>query len=117
MTALYNLDYLKELAAGDENFMHEMVKYFYTHTPEVIGQMDALIADDDWMGVRELIHRYIANLNLIGALGVIDKANELEQYAENGEHLDQIPILWQEIKQYCGELILHIEKDFAQIVN
>ncbi|MCD6331803.1 MAG: Hpt domain-containing protein [Bacteroidales bacterium] len=109
---LYNLDYLKELAAGDNTFMLEMINYFVANSPQVLEQMDTLVKNKDWAMLREVIHKFTPNMNLIGLKSAINEANNLEILAENRKDPDKIPVLVGFIREKVEIVIAQLKEDF-----
>lgn len=112
VTKLYNLDYLKELASGDEGFEMEMIRYFVENSPQVLDQMDVLNDHQDWAMLREVIHKFTPNMNLMGISSLIEKANDLELKAENRVNLDEIPALLADIRIGVMEAMEQLKTDF-----
>ncbi len=117
MNKLYNLEYLEQLADGDVSFKQEMIRYFHDNSPSVISEMDQLLDNSDWAAIRELIHRYISNLNMIGAEGIIPVACEIEKLAEEKDEVEKIPQKWKEVRNYCNQLLIELKKDFKEVLN
>lgn len=109
---LYDLSYLRQLSSGDEAFENSMIAYFIENTPGLLQEMDDLVSQQDWAEVRELIHRFIPNLNMMGADKLLDDANNVELYSEKRIKLDQISPLWNSVKGGCMQLIDQLKQDF-----
>lgn len=109
---IYNLSYLKELSSGDLEFENSMISYFVSNTPKVIDTIDQLLDETNWKQIREEIHRYIPNLNMVGASGLLDDANSIENYTETGKNLDKVPYLWAGLKKQCYSLVKQLSEDF-----
>ena len=112
LTKHYDLTYLKELASGDEKFVQEMVVYFCTHSPGLLEAMDECLVQEDWKEMRELIHKYIPNINMVGIKNVLEDANRLEYYAEHREKLDLIPEILRHINTEVAIGIEELRHDF-----
>lgn len=117
MDKLYNMAYLDELAAGDTDFKQEMIRYFYDNSPDVIRDMDQELEQNHWTEARDIIHKYISNLNMIGAEAIIPVASEIEKLAEKRESLDEIPAMWEKVRTYCNKLLSELEGDFEEILT
>lgn len=111
----YNLEYLTELSNGDEAFKMSMIEYFISNTPTVLSTIDELLDHKNWKEIREVIHRFIPNLNMVGALDFIEDANKIEVYSEKELNLDQVPLLWRKVKENCLELIKQLTQDFTKL--
>jgi len=109
---LYNLTYLKELSGGDIEFESSMINYFVSNTPKVIKTVDELIAKEDWKQIREEIHRFIPNLNMVGASLLLEDSNNIEKYTETSQNLNLVSGLWITVKNQCFILVEQLQSDF-----
>lgn len=109
---LYNLSYLSELSGGDKEFENSMIDYFISNTPNVIKTIDNLLEQEDWKQIREEIHRFIPNLNMVGASLLLDDSNNIEKYTETAQNLDLVPDLWGGVKKQCFKLVEQLTSDF-----
>jgi len=114
---LYNLNYLKELSSGDKEFEDSMISYFISNAPAILENVDQLIADEDWKEIREAIHRFIPNLNMMGAESFIETANTIEVNTEQGISLETVPGMWLQLKEWSIELIDQLKADFNYKIN
>ena len=111
-TKLYNFDYLKELSGGDKEFEDTMISYFISNTPNLVQTIDDLVANEDWKQIREDIHRFIPNLNVVGASLLLDDANNIEKYTETGQNLEKVPVLWTTLREQCLLVVKQLENDY-----
>ncbi len=111
-TKLYNFDYLKELSGGDKEFEDTMISYFISNTPNLVQTIDDLVANEDWKQIREDIHRFIPNLNVVGASLLLDDANNIEKYTETGQNLEKVPVLWTTLREQCLLVVEQLENDY-----
>jgi HPt (histidine-containing phosphotransfer) domain-containing protein len=109
---LYNLNYLRELSSGDKDFEDSMINYFVSNAPEILDNVDQLIADEDWKEIREVIHKFIPNLNMMGAEDFIPTANTIEINTEQGINLESVPGLWVQLREWSVQLIAQLKEDF-----
>lgn len=110
-TILYNFDYLKELSDGDKDFEQSMLEYFVSNTPNVLVTIDQLVSGEDWKQIREEIHRFIPNLNMVGASLLLDDANNIEKYTETLVNLGEVPGLWDTLKGQCKVLVEQLQNE------
>lgn len=110
-TTLYNFDYLKELSDGDKDFEQNMLDYFVSNTPNVVLTIDKLISEQNWKQIREEIHRFIPNLNMVGASLLLDDANNIEKYTENLKNLEEVPGLWNTLRGQCNVLVKQLQDE------
>ncbi|MCK5822194.1 MAG: Hpt domain-containing protein [Bacteroidales bacterium] len=110
-TKLYNLSYLAELSGGDMEFEKSMIDYFISNTPAVIQTIDSLLEQENWKQIREEIHRFIPNLNMVGASSLLADSNSIEKYTETAQNLDLVHDLWTGVKMQCFKLVEQLKVD------
>ena len=96
----YNLDELKIMADGDEEFLQEMLKTFIEELPEDIKAMNDAIENGNATLTYQIAHKMKPNLQIFG-LEQWSKSNlkqaEILPYAK--EITETVNVVCQEIKQ------------------
>lgn len=108
----YNLDYLDELAGGDESFKLEMIRHFIFNTPRVLITLDNHLAQSDWKSFRDEIHKFTPNLNMMGINEIVPVANELERLSERVIEVERIPDLYFGLKVNLNQALSQLIEDF-----
>jgi len=109
---IYDLGYLKELAAGDEDFVIEMVEYFVEHALEVLNSCENELKNQNWKALRELVHKFSPNLNLMGLTEAVKMANRVEYLSENQIELTEISTLLVAINEMVITSVNQLKLDF-----
>src|SRR4051812_36262422 len=76
-----NLDYLKDLSRGDNNFILEMISVFLTQTPESINSLKTHLNNKDWKGVRGVAHKMKPSMTFMGIKELESVIASIEDYA------------------------------------
>lgn len=108
----YNLDYLKELASGDEAFMNEMIGYFIENTPKVIADLDLNLSETDWKNFRFHIHKFAPNLSMVGMAELVPVASHLEHLSATETELDTIPPIYAGFRENLQIALAELKSDF-----
>jgi HPt (histidine-containing phosphotransfer) domain-containing protein len=112
MTKLYNLEYLEEISAGDQVFILEMLGDFVGVTPSTLVEIENQIISQNWGELYKIIHRFIPSFEFVGADHMREDLRTLEQYAKTQTNTEKIPLLFENIKGFCFEIIDEIKIDF-----
>ena len=79
-----NLNYLKQIAEGNEAFVIEMIEMFLNKTPEAITEMYEHFKNKNWDEFRKVAHRikpsfgYMGMSEIQNALSKVELMNEKE---------------------------------------
>lgn len=100
-THLVNLDYLEEISASDKKFIQEMIRIFIKQTPGFIDTLHTacLSAPVDWITIRNMSHKLKATIAMMGISQLQSVIIQLEKYALQESHLQEIIKLIDQISQ------------------
>lgn len=77
-TRLINLDHLFDLAAGDKDFVKEMITYYLSQIPVVSQDLISFSERRDWQGLGEIAHKAKSSFKFMGIQQLTVLAKELE---------------------------------------
>jgi len=110
---IYNLDKIKEMADGDEDFIVSVITVFLEEVPQDLEELEMALSRRDYNSVYKLAHKIKPNVDLLGMEQTRANALQIEtlgKSAENSTKIEEIfPVLKRDIIQVVGEL----KKDFA----
>jgi HPt (histidine-containing phosphotransfer) domain-containing protein len=75
---LINLDHLFDLAAGDKDFVKEMIEYYLSQVPVVSQDLHKYQEQKDWFALGEIAHKAKSSFKFMGIQQLADQAKELE---------------------------------------
>jgi CheY-like chemotaxis protein len=104
LTAIISLDYLKEMAAGDDSFMKEMLQLFEKQSTDNMTLLKESFSEKDLKTVKKIAHKLKSSFSLIGAdvliLDIIETEEADEVLAEHIEKLEnQLQSIHKEINK------------------
>ncbi|MBK1439440.1 Hpt domain-containing protein [Parapedobacter sp. ISTM3] len=110
-----NMDYLEDLSGGNTQLIKEILELFIKQTPPDIELLSSYIQQNDWEKVYRQAHHIKPTLAYVGANGMRQELQEIENLAKNRQGLDLIPekfnallprleTLYQELKTYLETL-------------
>ena len=91
--ALYDLQELRDIAAGNESFAAEMITLFITDTESALLEINRQIAQKDYLKVKALLHKINPSVKVMGVNSVadiIDKIEKMEVAAMDGTTFSEL---------------------------
>lgn len=108
----YNLNYLKEISGGDEEFILDMIQTFVANSPSDLSTIKSLAQDGEWNLVGEHAHRFAPGLQFLGLVYLRPVINQLEDYSFGQKNLELIPALINKLETECNKVSEELKKDF-----
>ena len=107
---MVNLNYLKQLSGGDEEFEKEMIRLFLEQMPADLELIRKSIAENNPIQIRQIIHKIKPTLSLFG-LEYLD-----EQFKQLGIPDSDGKLLQNENKMYT-DLKTSLDHSLQQLEN
>lgn len=108
----YNLEYLRQIAGGDENFVREMVSTFVNTGGEAIEELQSCLAEGDNHKLKEAAHRFLTTLSYVGIKDLDEPLRFIEECALAGSHRERMAELLNIISKRCHNAIGQLKIDF-----
>ncbi|MDT0688440.1 Hpt domain-containing protein [Salegentibacter sp. F188] len=86
----YNLDEVKEMAGGDDDFMKVVVQTFLEELPPDVEAMNEAIANGNSSLAYQYAHKMKPNLQLFG-LNLMNQIRIIEAWSKEGKMKDEVP--------------------------
>ncbi|NLF42270.1 MAG: response regulator, partial [Bacteroidales bacterium] len=102
---LTNLEYLEQMADGDNEFIESMISYFITNAPVSIEDMKTNLNQGNWEILRHVAHKYKPQLNFMGIQSILEDVETIEQNANKVQDTDKIPALLQKVERVTFQAI------------
>ncbi len=107
----YNLDEVKEMAGGDEDFMLVVVQTFLEEIPPDVAAMNEAISNDNPSLAYQYAHKMKPNLQLFG-LNLMDKILTIEAWSKNGQRKEDVPDAAEAITKKVDVAVIALKRDF-----
>lgn len=108
----YDLDYLKEIAEDDEDFMNEMMKIFINEIPSNLSNAQKMAQNGEWESLGKLLHKVAPAFSFFGIHEIESEIHRLEEYIHFSKNLDEIPKLLEIVKELTSEAVKQLKADF-----
>ena len=108
----YNLDEVREMAGGDEEFMLVVVQTFLEEIPPDVEAMNEAISNDNATLSYQYAHKMKPNLQMFG-LDLMDQIRVIEAWSKEGKRKDEVPEAASIITKKVEVASEELKKDFA----
>lgn len=108
----YDLSFLKKISGEDQSFIIDMLETFRNTAPGIIGKMENYLEQKRYEAMSREAHRFIPGVSFLGVKDLEKDLIYIEENAKNLEHLDDLPLLMQRVKESVDELIRCFIDDF-----
>ncbi|MCM4154528.1 Hpt domain-containing protein [Gramella sp. AN32] len=107
----YNLDEVKEMAGGDDEFMLVVVQTFLEEIPPDVKAMEEAIANDNPSLSYQYAHKMKPNLQMFG-LNLMDQIKVIEAWSKQGQRKGDVPEAAQIISKKVDLACEQLKTDF-----
>lgn len=107
----YNLDEVREMAGGDDEFMLVVVQTFLEEIPPDVAAMNEAIGNDNASLAYQYAHKMKPNLQLFG-LELMDQIRIIEAWSKQGKRKDEVPDAAEKITQKVDVAAAELKQDF-----
>jgi HPt (histidine-containing phosphotransfer) domain-containing protein len=111
---IIDLTYIEEVAAGDREFIHEMIETFMRQVPEFVTHMQEFYVERDYKLLAKEAHTAKSSVMLFGLDDLARKLKEFQLQAEKGEHPETYVAFIREFEQTCLTAISQLEEELQK---
>ena len=109
---IYNLDKIKEMAEGDEDFILSVISVFLEEVPIDLEGLEKAIQEKNYEQIYKLAHKIKPNVDLLGMEQTRATALEIEMLGKNVANMDQIETKFPQLKKDIEQVISELQNDF-----
>lgn len=96
-----DLTFLDETTDGDAELKTMLVEIILREAPDELAQMKQLCAEQNWVRLGAIAHKFKSNITYMGLHTIIETIKNIQLYAEQRSHLDELPNMVQNVKATC----------------
>jgi HPt (histidine-containing phosphotransfer) domain-containing protein len=104
-----DLNYLKTMSGGDDNFIREMIDLFREQIGEYKQFMPELLRNKDYDSLSKMAHKAKSSVAVMGMAQVADQLKDLEILANKGEEVDRYESFVNEFLEQCELALIELE--------
>ncbi len=112
-----NLNYLRELAGGDHQFMAEMISLFLKQTPANVNTLIVYLQKQDWENLKKLAHKMTSGVALMGIKELQHYLAELQTYSKLQVNTDLLPHKVLELKDIYHKATEELQKELSGLTQ
>lgn len=109
---IYNLDKIKEMADGDEEFITSVISVFLEEVPQDLESLEKALAEKNYEQVYQLAHKIKPNVDLLGMEQTRAAALEIETLGKSEDNMPQIQKVFPILKTDITQVVSELKKDF-----
>jgi HPt (histidine-containing phosphotransfer) domain-containing protein len=106
-----DLDYLKQISNGSNEFIYQMISVFMEEIPKEIKNLETHLANKDWKAMRATAHKMKPSFSFMGVKELEESIADIEDDCVNEKNLDQLPGLIERIKDITNDVIKELDKE------
>lgn len=107
---LINLSYLNDLADNDQDFIHEILSIFRTHTPAELEKLETARLAEDLQAIKSIAHKLKSSAANLGMSETQALFIRIETAVRTQEDYALISDMITEVIGQCREAIVEVEK-------
>lgn len=111
----YNLEELKSLANGDNDFVVEMATVFINTTKEGLRDMEEALAEENWESLADYAHKIVPPCRHMQANTLLKKLKHIEAEIRDHNRTDNMGALVAEAKQEAQQIITQLEAELQNL--
>lgn len=112
----FSLDYIRELGAGDEGFIQEMLTMFVNQVPDVLNKMITHLNDGDKEAMAKYAHTVQSSFGMVERKDIKEDLKKLEMWGKGSTSLEN-PIGELNSILQRSELIITAICDYLGVLN
>lgn len=111
MTKHYNLEKVREIAGGDEDFVGVIVSTFLQEIPPDLESMQSAVANNNHKMAYQFAHKMKPNLDMFG-IDVLDQIKAMEKWSDTNKPTSAIQSKLDIITETLTKVIQELQEDF-----
>ena len=112
-----DLKNVENLAAGKSDFIKEMIDMFIGQNKEVLMGLKVGIEDKNLENIRQLAHKMIMSLHIMGMKELEEIAMKIERYIDSNTNTGEVYSLTSELIRKGNEAILELKLYRSELEN
>jgi len=107
-----DLEYLKQIANGSDEFILQMITVFTEEIPGEVENLQNHLKNKDWNALRATAHKMKPSYSFMGVKELEEMVHSVEEFSSSESHMEELPGLVSNIQSITNEVIaeLHEEK-------
>jgi HPt (histidine-containing phosphotransfer) domain-containing protein len=108
-TTVTDLSFLKTFTGDDNERIVKYINNFLGMGPEKVKAMEAALAEKNYQELRGAAHKLKPQLSYMGINSIKDDIQNIEDFADEGKNLDQLPALVSKVTAVCRQAFSELD--------
>ena len=108
---IINLDYLKEIAGGMDEFVVEILEKYVDTVPRDFDALKGVVKNGGPAQIRKAAHKLISSTRIVGAEEITKRLEIIEKEPESESYRNSVNILLGEIEPLIHQSIEEIKEE------
>ncbi|OIP00743.1 MAG: hypothetical protein AUJ98_06380 [Bacteroidetes bacterium CG2_30_33_31] len=114
MSKLYNIDFLKDLMAGNELETNNLLQLFIDLTPPLMENMMEAAKRKDWIEAGNLAHKLKSSVRLMGINSIVDDTLFIEINGKAQTEINLLPSKIEELSIKISKIVDEMKNDISK---
>ena len=110
-----DLEYFKKTTGFDDQETKGFIEIFLEYSPEEIRLLETYCKEKDCEKIRGIAHKLKPRITYMGIHKLFEPMDKLHTCAKEGANLDQIDLLYKEVKQVFDKVMIELEDKKAKL--
>jgi HPt (histidine-containing phosphotransfer) domain-containing protein len=108
---LYNLDMVKEMAGGSQEFVNQLIQLFLDSVPESMELINTHYNNGDFEAMGKEAHKLKSTIRTIEVPSMVNQVMAIERIGKTGENLASLPGLLQEFNEVMPKVVDQMKEE------
>ena len=110
---LYDLNNLKTISGGDEEFVRDMIKLFIEQTNNTTLLMQEALSNKNYLLFSQLAHKIKPSIDNMGIVVLKEKIRQLETNAKQQLNLEELPALFSGVNDILSQTVAQLQDEIT----
>ena len=110
-----DLDFLDKFTGGDQELTIQLIEIFLKQVPEAIEKLNVHIPRRDWKETHAVAHKLKSSIAIFELHELKKLITNIEEYARDGERLEDLPHLYAEFKEGSKIAVRNLEAELSKL--
>ena len=106
-----DLDYLKQISNGSNEFIYQMISVFIDEVPGEISNLEQHLANKDWKALRATAHKMKPSYSFMGVKELEEMVNAVEEFSDTESRQGELAGLIRSIHATTDEVIAELDQE------
>lgn len=107
--SILDLQFLEETTGGDAELKTMLIEIILREAPDELAQMENFCSEQNWARLGAIAHKFKSNITYMGLHSIAETIKNIQLYAEQRSHLDELPQMVETVKTLCEKALQELK--------